>query len=49
MSVFNRLYHFVVHVVAGQCSTCGANPEGAYGWHGTFGYAKACCVRASGG
>jgi hypothetical protein len=47
MAIISNIKKFIVKVLNGGCSDCGADVEGGYITHGTFGYIKTCCLRAA--
>jgi hypothetical protein len=47
MAILSSIKKFVVKVLNGGCSDCGADVEGVYIVHPTFGTVKACCARAA--
>ncbi len=47
MAIISNIKKFIVKVLNGGCADCGADVEGGYIVHPTFGTVKACCARAS--
>lgn len=47
MAILSSIKKFIVKVIAGGCADCGADVEGGYIVHPTFGTVKSCCARAS--